>query len=137
MAVRGHHVSDGLDEGGFAGTRHARDADPYRFPRTGQAAFDDFLRLFVVFGPAALDERDGLRQYGDVAREDALHVLVGGERGAPLAVEVGIYGRLGGDSFRYAEGAVAVLFPVVVFPVFGIVHCLRSLFDDTGNVRVG
>ena len=70
------HVADGLDEGRLARPGNARDADAHRFPGVRQAAFDDLLRLRVMVGVVAFDERDGLRQGGDVAREDALDVFV-------------------------------------------------------------
>ncbi len=41
-------------------------------------------------GVVALDERDGLRQHGDVAAQDALHVLLDGERPFPALLEIGI-----------------------------------------------
>jgi hypothetical protein len=69
---RGDHVADGLDEGRFAGSRDARDAYADRFPGVREARFDDLLRLCIVVGVRRFDERDGLREGGDVARENAL-----------------------------------------------------------------
>ncbi len=52
------------------------------FPERGRQAFDYLLCLFVVFGKVAFDEGDGLRQYRDIAGEDAFHILGRRERGS-------------------------------------------------------
>ena len=117
VAQRGDHVAHGLDEGRFAGSRDARDADAHRMPGVGQAALDDLLRLGVVGRIGRLDERDGLREGGDVAREDALDVLVGRERALAAPREVGAYDRLVPDAFRDVERRVVVRVRILLFVV--------------------
>jgi len=50
------------------------DADAHRPAGMGQAAFDDLLRLRIMVGVAAFDERDGLRQRSNVTLQNALHI---------------------------------------------------------------
>ena len=131
MPQRGDHVADGFDEGRFAGSGDARDADADRFPGVGQAAFDDLLRLRVVRRVVGLDERDGLRKGGDVAGENALDVLVGRELRLLAAREVRVYDRLIFNAFGDVQSRVVVhvgvLFFVMVYLGEGhVVICLIS-----------
>ena len=109
------HVADGLDEGRFAGSRDARDADADRFPGMREARLDDLLRLRIVVGVRRFDERDGLREGGDVACENALDILPGGERALLAALEVRAYYRLFFNALRNVEGCVVVRVCVLFF----------------------
>lgn len=100
-----------------------------------QAAFDDLLRLRVMGGVVAFDERDGLRQGGDVAREDALDVFVGRKPPLLAAREVRAYDRLVfnafGDVERRVVMGICVLFFVMVYLREG--HgAIYLIFDDFG-----
>ena len=85
-----------------------------------EARFDDLLRLCIVVGVRRFDERDGLREGGDIARENALDVLSGGESALLAPLEVGAYYRLFFNALRDVEGCVVmrvcVLFFVMVYP---------------------
>ena len=87
--------------------------------RTDFPACDDLLRLRVMGGVVAFDERDGLRQGGDVAREDAFDVFVGRKPPLLAAREVRAYDRLVFNAFRDVERRVVmgicVLFFVMVY----------------------
>jgi len=50
-----------------------------------------------------LDERDGLREGGDVAREDARDILVGGECALLAPREVRAYDRLVFNTFEWTR----------------------------------
>ena len=119
VAQRYDHVADSFDERGFAGSRDARDADADRFPGVGQTRLDDLLRLRIVRRVGRFDQRDGLRECGDVAREDARDVFPGRERTLLAAFEVRAYYGLVLNAFRDVEGRIVmhvrVLFFVVVY----------------------
>ena len=86
----------------------------------GQTTLDNLLRLSVVIGFVALDEGDGLREYCDVAREDTLDVLVGGQGAAFLALEIGVYNRLILNAFSDVECAIVMSINVLFFVVFNL-----------------
>ena len=133
---RRNHVADGFDEGRFARARDARDADADRSARMGQTAFDDLLRLLIVVGIAALDERDGLRENGDVAPEDACDILLGGETSSFRFAEVRIDDGLVGDAFGYVERAVVMGVDILFFVVvdFGERHGYSAIFSIKAGV---
>lgn len=86
-------------------------------------------------GVVAFDERDGLRQGGDVAREDALDVFVGRKPPLLAAREVRAYDRLVfnafGDVERRVVMGICVLFFVMVYLREG--HgAIYLIFDDFG-----
>ncbi len=70
-----HMHAELVDAGRLACPRHAADADAHRATAVGQAAVDDLLGLLLVGGVDALDERDGLREDGDVATRNAFDHL--------------------------------------------------------------
>ena len=88
-------------------------------PGVGQTRFDDLLRLRIVRRIGRFDQRDGLREGGDVAREDARDVLFGRKRTLLAPLEIRTYYRLVLNSFRDIEGRIVmrvrVLFFVVVY----------------------
>ena len=85
----------------------------------GSMASTASLCLRVMGGVVAFDERDGLRQGGDVAREDAFDVFVGRKPPLLAAREVRAYDRLVFNAFRDVERRVVmgicVLFFVMVY----------------------
>ena len=80
-----------------------------------EARLDDLLRLRIVVGVRRFDERDGLREGGDVACENALDILPGGERALLAALEVRAYYRLFFNALRNVEGCVVVRVCVLFF----------------------
>ncbi len=94
-----------------------RDTDAHRASGVGQAALDDLLRLRIVGRIRRLDERDGLRKGGDVAREDARDILVGGERALLAPREVRTYDRLVFNTFSDVERRVVVRVRILFFVV--------------------
>ncbi len=72
-----------------------------------------------MLGLVALDERYGLREYGDVAAQNAVDILIGGERASAFAHEVGVDYRLFGHAFGDVQRAVVmrvgILFLVMIY----------------------
>jgi len=83
----------------------------------GQAAFDDLLRLRIMVGVAAFDERDGLRQRSNVTLQNALHILLGRETVFLLTNEIRVDDRLIGDAFRYGKGRIVMMVDILFFVV--------------------
>lgn len=79
----------------------------------GQAAFDDLLRLRIMIGVAAFDERDGLRQRSNVTLQNALHILLGRETVFLLTNEIRVDDRLIGDTFRYGKGRIVMMVDIL------------------------
>ena len=89
-------------------------------PGVGQALLDDLLCLGVVGRVARLDERDGLRQRRDVAREDSLDVFGRREVAPAAADEMGVDDRLVLDPFGDVQRRVVV--HVGVLLLFKVVY---------------
>ena len=64
-----------VDAGRLARTGHAADAHADRIAAIGQALVDDLLGLLLMVGVDTLDQRDSLREDGDIALDDALDHL--------------------------------------------------------------
>ena len=92
-----------------------------------QTLFDDLLCLGVVFGVGGFDERDGLRQHGDVAREDAGDILSGGKRPLLAPHEVGIYDRLVINALCDVKRRVVMRVRILLFVVFDF----REIHDSS------
>lgn len=67
--------AEGLDEGGFARARNARDADADGFARMGEQLGDELPGSFLVFGGVAFYQGDGPPQQGAVSGQDSLGQL--------------------------------------------------------------
>ena len=106
-----------VDAGRLAGTRHATDADAHAVAAVGQTLVDDLLSLGLVFGLDALYQRDGLREDGDVALDDALYHFGDRELTAPEAVAAQV-GVDDGGLFYAAVDLQAGIFGIVL----GVIH---------------
>ena len=87
-----HVDAELVDAGRLACAGYAADADAHGVATVGQTLVDDLLSLLLVVGIDALDQRDGLRENGDVALDDAFHHFCRGQLSATdaLALQVGI-----------------------------------------------
>ena len=90
-ALLAEHVDAELvDRGALAGTWHAADTHTDGVAAIGQALVDDLLSLGLMVGVDTLDERDGLREDGDIALEDALDHIASRQLTTAVALEVGV-----------------------------------------------
>ena len=71
------------------------------------------LRLRIMVGVAAFDERDGPRQRSNVTLQDALHILLGRETVFLLTNEIRVDDRLIGDAFRYGKGRIVMMVDIL------------------------
>ena len=78
----GKMTAERLDEGAFAGTWNARDADTARLARVRQKFREQLLRRVLVGGRVALDEGDGPAQHRRIVGEHAGGIVVDGKAGA-------------------------------------------------------
>ena len=99
--------------GALACSGNAADAYSDTVAGVGQTLLDDFLRDDLVLGNGALDECDGLSQDGDVALQDAFHIVVCSKTSAceTLSVEVRIDNR---DRAHAAVHGQACIFGIVL-----------------------
>lgn len=100
--------AEGLDEGGFARSRNARDADPDGIAGVGKELGDEFPGGFLVPGGVAFYQGDGPAQQGSVSGDDPLdEFFYGGAVGAyyfDAAHEKGIRSvYLKGGSFSFVR----------------------------------
>ena len=70
-----------------------------------------------MLGIVRFDERDGLREDGDIAREYACDILFGRERLLLATLEIRVYYRLIFNALRDVEGCVVVRVCVLFFVV--------------------
>ena len=121
--------------GALAGSRNAADADADTVAGVGETLLDDFLRYDLVLGNGALDQRNGLSQNGDVALQDALHIVVGRETASheTVAVEVRIDDR---DRTHAAVHGQACIFGIVLRMFHCLVHSYESIVHSPSHQSV-
>ena len=87
-----HMDAELIDARRLAGTWHTTDANADAVTTERQATVNDLLSLGLVIGVDTLDERDSLREDGDVTLEDALNHLSDGEFTPPesVALQIGV-----------------------------------------------
>jgi hypothetical protein len=71
LALRGEHGAQRVDRGRFAHTRHAGNPDPQRLPRLGQNLLQQLTRRIAPILPARFHQRDGARERGALAGDQA------------------------------------------------------------------
>src|SRR5262249_4658281 len=71
VALGGEEGAEHIDGGRLAHARHASDADADRFAGQGQKLLHQQARRLLMIRAPALDQRDGARNDGALARADA------------------------------------------------------------------
>ena len=115
-SVAEHVEAEDVDGGGFAGSRHSRNAYAAAVAAVGEAFFDNLLCEGLMLWCNALYERDGTRQARDVAFENSLHEVGGRREGRAAArLQVWVDGRwLGNAGVNCKAGEFGGVFRMAV-----------------------
>ena len=117
-----------VDASRLAGARHTADAHTHRLAAVGQTLVDDLLCLGLMVGVDALHQRDGLREDGHIAFDDAFHHV--GRRQFATAETVAL--QVGVDDGWLLHAAVHLQTCIfgAVFWMFHSVGLLHVDIDD-------
>lgn len=112
-----------VDTGRLTGTRDTTDAHTDTMPAVRQTLIDNLLGTRLMVGVDTLDERDGLREDGDITLEDALHHFGDGifTTTEAFLLQIGIDDR---RLFHAAVHLQACIFGTIL----GMIHIYFSLF---------
>ena len=133
MPLLAQEAAQSFDDGGFAGTGHAGDADAHRLAGMGQQLLHDVLSHGKMLGRVALHHGNGAAQLHAVAFKNAGHVIVH-RHFRRLGCYRGLLGQAQGvvafgDAGHDEAGEGGILLFVFVDP-FRLVDIVISGHDD-------
>ena len=115
MTLAENVESEDINGGGFAGSRHTRDADSAGVSGRGEAFFNDLLGNCLMGFGCALYKSHRSAQYAYIPFEYPFYIVVGTQLRTALYLSVRIDSRLRGDPVVDCQ-------TFIFFCVFGMVN---------------